>query len=132
MARKRKIFAPSENDITAAVEWRSDNGASIAAAAKKHGISRQTIRRRLAALGPSEKEIHQATIDHWRLFGSRNSLVATLANAGALGQPGLTAGLFDLIVIGDLIGGAKVGFIELKRDDKAILSPHQLAFKELL
>jgi hypothetical protein len=130
--RKRKERNKIDETSVAGAIAEVDSGASISQAAKRHRISRQTIRRRLTALGPSEKEIHQATIDHWRYFGAPNTLVATLANAGALGQPGLTAGLFDLVVIGDLIGGAKVGFIELKRDNKAALSPHQIAFKELL
>ena len=130
--RKRRARNKIDNTHVARAIAEVDGGTSMVQAAKRHGVSRQTIRRRLTALGPTEKEIHQATIDHWRLFRTPNSLVATIANAGAFGQPGLTPGLFDLVVIGDLIDGAKVGFIELKRDDKAALSPHQIVFKELL
>jgi hypothetical protein len=79
-----------------------------------------------------ERDIQSAVLDHWLKLGTPDSLVAAIPNARAFGQPGLTPGLFDLIVIGDLVGGAKIGFIELKRDAKATLSPHQTAFKSLL
>lgn len=76
---------------------------------------------------PSEKQIHTAVIDHWRMFGTPDSFVATLANEYAHGQPGLTRGLPDLLV---LAPGLPIGFIELKRD-KGKLSTAQAAFKVL-
>lgn len=60
---------------------------------------------------PTEKQIQTAVIAHWRLFGTPGSLVAAIPNAHAHGQPGLTAGLPDLLVVGGDVG---VGFIELK------------------
>lgn len=78
-----------------------------------------------------ETAIQKAVIDHWRTLGLPDTLVAAIPNAGALGQPGLTAGLFDLLCIGPHIPG-RIGFIELKRDDKAPVSAAQLGFKALL
>ena len=60
-----------------------------------------------------ESAIQSAVIAHWRALGAPGSLVAAIPNAGALGQPGLTAGVSDLLVLGGLV---RVGFIELKRD----------------
>ena len=74
----------------------------------------QSINRRLSAPQPSEKQIHTAVVDHWRMFGLPGTLVATLANEYAHGQPGLTRGLPDLLVLGPSIPG-HVGFIELKK-----------------
>ena len=65
-----------------------------------------------AKIEPSEKQIQTAVINHWKMFGNPDTLVAAIPNAGALGQPGLTKGLSDLLVIG---GNVRVGFIELKR-----------------
>ncbi len=62
--------------------------------------------------GLSEKQIHQAVIDHWRSCGVPGSLVATIPNMRASGQAGLTRGLPDLMVIAP---GLPLGFIELKR-----------------
>src|SRR5574337_245551 len=58
----------------------------------------------------TEKQIHAAVIDHWRAVGVADTLVASIPNANAFGQPGLTRGLPDLLVIGP----RGVGFIELK------------------
>ena len=63
---------------------------------------------------PLEKDILRAVLAHWRALGQPNTLVATIPNAGALGQLGLTKGLPDLLVLGPSIPG-RVGFIELKR-----------------
>jgi hypothetical protein len=63
---------------------------------------------------PSEKQIHSAVMDHWRAFGLPGTLVATIPLANAFGQPGLTRGLPDLLVIGPQFD--KVRFIELKRE----------------
>jgi len=67
-----------------------------------------------AGLEPSEKEIQTAVLDHWRAAGIPGSLVAAIPNAGALGQPGLTEGLADLLVMSPKLG-ARTGFLELKR-----------------
>ena len=58
---------------------------------------------------PSEKAIQAAVLEHWRAFG----------------QPGLTRGLFDLLV---LAPGLPVGFLELKRDRSAVVSAAQKEF----
>jgi len=76
----------------------------------------------------SEKEIQKAAIDHWRAFGLPDTLVAAIPNARAFGQPGLTRGLFDLLVIGGDVGA---GFIELKTDQGELSKPQQ-DFKRLL
>ena len=77
----------------------------------------------------SEKQIHQAVMAHWKARGKPNTLVATIPNARAFGQPGLTQGLPDLIVIG---GSAinRVAFLELKTE-RGKLSPAQEAFRDL-
>jgi hypothetical protein len=77
-----------------------------------------------------ETMIQRAVVDHWRALGLPGTLVAAVPNAGALGQPGLTAGVFDLICIGPQILG-RVGFIELKTDD-GTLSEAQKAFLKIL
>lgn len=69
------------------------------------------MRRR--SLRPRESAIQAAVIDHWRALGRPDTLVAAVPNAGALGQPGLTAGISDLLVLGGLV---RIGFIELKRE----------------
>ena len=102
-----------------------ENGLSLNAAAKLHGIDRKAIRRRLTKLGPNETQIQQAVIDHWRQFRLPDTLVAAVPNAGSLGQPGLTKGLADLLV---LAPGLPVGFIELKRDHESVISDDQRQF----
>ena len=77
---------------------------------------------------PREKDIQAAVIAHWRLCGNPNTLVAAIPNQYAHGQPGLTAGLSDLIVFG---GYVSVGFIELKTKDGR-LSAAQRSFLDLL
>jgi len=77
-----------------------------------------------------ETAIQKAVVDHWRKTGMPDTLVAAIPNAGALGQAGLTAGLFDLLCIGPMVPG-RIGFIELKTD-KGIVSDAQLDFKKLL
>ena len=66
---------------------------------------------------PSEKEIQAAVLDHWRAAAVPGSLVAAIPNAGALGQPGLTKGLADLLVMSPKLG-ARVGFLELKSEGR--------------
>lgn len=79
---------------------------------------------------PSEKLIQEATIRHWQTFGLPDTLVAAVPNARAHGQPGLTRGLFDLIVLSPTLG-AHTGWLELKAEGGA-LSADQKAFRELL
>jgi hypothetical protein len=62
---------------------------------------------------PSEKAIQTACLGLWRACGVKGSLVAAVPNAGARGQPGLTKGLFDLIVFSSALGD-KTGWLELK------------------
>jgi hypothetical protein len=89
-------------------------------------------RRRQGALAPLEKAIQAAVVDHWRVLGLPNTLVAAIPNAGALGQPGLTCGLPDLLVMAPwLPGGFPVAFIELKRDPDSRVSDDQRAFGKL-
>jgi len=77
-----------------------------------------------------ESAIQRAVVDHWRKLGLPDTLVAAIPNAGALGQAGLHAGLFDLLAIGPYVP-TRIGFIELKAD-KGKTSPAQDAFKALL
>jgi hypothetical protein len=81
---------------------------------------------------PLEREIQAAVIDHWRILGRPNTLVAAIPNANAFGQPGLTKGLGDLLVIGpDLPGEGSAGFIELKRDQYSKRTDEQWRFANL-
>jgi hypothetical protein len=80
---------------------------------------------------PLERDIQAATVAHWKLLGHPNTLVAAIPNAGAMGQPGLTCGLADLLVMGEGIPGAHpIGFIELKRDPSRKLSDAQREFRQ--
>lgn len=60
---------------------------------------------------PRETAIQAAVVEHWATLGLPNTLVAAIPNAGALGQPGLTKGVPDLLVLG---GRVRFGLIELK------------------
>lgn len=65
---------------------------------------------------PLEAEIQAAVIEHWQKLGRPMTLVAAIPNANAHGQPGLTPGLPDLLVMGpDIPGPLPIAFIELKR-----------------
>lgn len=77
----------------------------------------------------SEKAIQSAVMAHWRAKGVPGSLVAAIPNQRAFGQPGLTRGLPDLIVLSPTLGEL-TGFLELKAD-KGTLSDHQEAFAQL-
>jgi hypothetical protein len=88
-------------------------------------------RRRQRAPAPSEKAIQSAVVDHWRLLRLPDTLVAAIPNAGAMGQPGLTEGLGDLLVMGRGLPGFPVGFIELKRHTRSIISDAQRDFAAL-
>ena len=86
--------------------------------------------RRQGAPAPTEKAIQTAVIDHWRILGFPDTMVAAIPNAGALGQPGLTCGLGDLLIISPNLPGS-VGFIELKRDETSPVSDAQHSFAGL-
>jgi hypothetical protein len=73
-------------------------------------------RRRRNIFAPREGLIQAAVIDHWKALGVPGSLVAAVPNANAHGQPGLTRGLFDLVVMSPALGD-KTGWLELKADD---------------
>ena len=83
--------------------------------------------RRLKA---SEKQIQAAVVDHWRTLGEPRTLVAAIPNANAHGQPGLTKGLPDLMVIGPRVPG-NLAFIELKKERGSHVSEAQLDFANL-
>jgi hypothetical protein len=72
--------------------------------------------RKRKIFAPREGLIQAAVIDHWKALGVPGSLVAAVPNANAHGQPGLTRGLPDLVVITPRLGPL-TGFIELKADD---------------
>ena len=71
-----------------------------------------------------ESQIQSAVIEHWRMFGLPNTLVAAIPNQRAHGQAGLTAGIYDLLVLAPLL---PVGFLELKTET-GTLSVSQKAF----
>lgn len=73
----------------------------------------------------SEKQIQSAVMDHYRKMALPNTFVGCIPNARSFGQPGLTKGMFDLLVMSPKIGA---GFLELKTD-KGKLSEHQEAFR---
>lgn len=87
-------------------------------------------RRRQRAPAPIEKAIQTSVVQHWKLLGFPDTLVAAIPNAGALGQPGLTCGLGDLLVLAPSLPG-HVGFLELKRDKHSPISDAQLDFGAL-
>ena len=74
----------------------------------------------------TEAQITAAVIAHWRSRGLPKTLVASIPNQRAFGQPGLTKGLADLLVIAPSF----VGFIELKTA-KGKLSQAQKDFQYL-
>jgi hypothetical protein len=86
--------------------------------------------RRRHPFAPRESLIQAACIDHWRALGIPGSLVAAIPNAFAHGQPGLTRGLPDLLVISPQLGRL-VGFIELKTDT-GTPSDDQLAIQAIM
>lgn len=61
-----------------------------------------------------ESAIQSAVLAHWRALACPGTFIAAIPNQYAHGQPGLTAGLPDLLVIAPDLG---VGFIELKAKD---------------
>jgi hypothetical protein len=87
-------------------------------------------RRRRNIVAPRESLIQAACIDHWRQLGLPGTLVAAVPNQNAHGQPGLTRGLFDLVVMSPTLGD-KTGWLELKADDGE-LSEDQKTFKRIM
>ena len=77
-----------------------------------------------------EREIQSAVLDHWRLLGRPLTLVAAIPNANAHGQPGLTPGLADLIVMGPDVPN-HIAFMELKRGPRDEPTEEQLNFAKL-
>jgi hypothetical protein len=77
---------------------------------------------------PFETANQAAIVEHWRWFGRLNTLVAAIPNQRAHGQPGLTKGLADLLVLGPSL---PVGFIELKRDHRSVISDDQRLLAKL-
>jgi hypothetical protein len=86
--------------------------------------------RRRHPFAPRETLIQAACVDHWRALGVPGSLVAAIPNAFAHGQPGLTRGLPDLLVISPQLGRF-TGFIELKTDT-GTPSDDQLAIQAIM
>jgi hypothetical protein len=84
--------------------------------------------RRRHSYAPSEAGITAAVLQHWLTLGEPNTLVAAIPNAMAKGQPGLTCGLADLLVLAPGIG---VGFIELKKDPASRPTDAQIVFGKL-
>jgi hypothetical protein len=79
---------------------------------------------------PSEDQITAAVLQHWRMFGVEGSLVASIPNANAHGQAGLTKGLPDLLVFSPTLG-RMTGFIEIKTA-RGRRSPAQRDIADLL
>lgn len=86
--------------------------------------------RKRKLFAPRESLIQAACIDHWKALGVPGSLVAAVPNANAHGQPGLTRGLFDLVVMSPTLGD-KTGWLELKADDGE-LSEDQKTIKRIM
>jgi hypothetical protein len=73
------------------------------------------VARRRPTYAPSEAAITAAVLAHWLAFRLPNTLVAACPNMRAFGQPGLTRGLFDLIVMTPTLGD-RTAWLELKAD----------------
>jgi transcriptional regulator with XRE-family HTH domain len=84
-----------------------------------------------AGFEPSEDATTAAVLAHWRILGVPGSLVAAIPNKKAHGQPGLTKGLPDLLVISPTLGPS-AGFIELKRERGGRMSGDQKSIRDLL
>jgi hypothetical protein len=85
---------------------------------------------RAHAREPLEAEIQSAVVETWQLCGMPDTLVAAIPNAGSMGQPGLTPGLPDLMILKPSLA-MPVGFIELKRNRKSVISDAQRDFERL-
>jgi len=77
-----------------------------------------------------ERDIQAAVMAHWRALGVPGSLVAAVPNMRAHGQSGLTAGLFDLVVMSPTLG-ERTGWLELKVG-KRDLSPAQRDIRSIM
>jgi hypothetical protein len=86
--------------------------------------------RRQRIYAPSETAIQAAVLEHWLACRLPNTLVACCPNANAFGQPGLTKGLFDLIVMTPLLG-ERTGWLELKADH-GVPSKDQLEIQQMM
>ena len=84
----------------------------------------------MKAPDPYESAIQAAVVEHWRLLGLPDTLVAAIPNQNAHGQPGLTPGLPDLMILKPSLA-MPVGFIELKRNSKSVISDAQHDFERL-
>jgi hypothetical protein len=124
--RQSRARRPVDESTVAQAIRSVAEGLSVSEAARQFGCSRQSINRR--RYNPPEKLIHAAVIEHWTKLGLPSTLVATLPNAHAHGQPGLTPGLADLVA---LAPDLPVGFIELKRDYDSPISDEQRDFGKL-
>ena len=127
--RQSRARRPVDENVAALAIEAVEDGLSVSEAARKFGCSRQSIRRRRPHSAP-EKLIHAAVIEHWATFRLPGTFVATLANANAHGQPGLTPGLPDLMVLSPHLG-LSTGYIELKAEG-GTLSKAQRDIGELL
>lgn len=85
---------------------------------------------RQRSFAPFERDIQATVVEYWRVLGMPDTLVAAIPNARAHGQPGLTKGLPDLMVLGPRVPN-ECAFIELKRERGASTSDEQLAFGAL-
>jgi hypothetical protein len=79
---------------------------------------------------PLEAEIQSAVLETWQLIGLPDTLVAAIPNQNSHGQPGLTPGLPDLMILKPSLA-MPVGFIELKRNRKSVVSEAQWDFAKL-
>lgn len=85
---------------------------------------------RQRTFAPYEDDIQATVVDWWRKLGMPDTLVAAIPNKKAFGQPGLTKGLPDLLVLGPRVPN-EAAFIELKRERGSTTSDEQLAFGAL-
>jgi hypothetical protein len=69
-----------------------------------------------------EADIQKAVVDRWRTIGLPGTFIGAIPNQRAFGQPGLTAGLPDLI----LIGPPRLhGYLELKTTTGKLSGPQR-------
>lgn len=80
---------------------------------------------------PTEKELHDMVLDYWRQAGLPGTRVATIPNARAFGQPGLTKGLPDLLCYGGEVLEGKTLYIELKKPTGKIADAQTIIHEEM-
>jgi predicted DNA-binding protein (UPF0251 family) len=117
---------PVDESAAIAAAKAMQEGASLTQSARRFGISRQTLTRRLTSA--PEKLIQGAVLEHWRNFALPHTLVAAIPNQFSHGMAGLTPGIADLLV---LAPGLPVAFLELKRDYASPMSDAQRDFAAL-